>query len=144
MTLFWRNQDHIRKWFFYSKVITPEQHQNWFEGYQERDDDFVFIIEEIRAGFRPVGQIALYHIDWAALRAEYGRIMIGEADAAGRGLARAASLAVLEIARQQLGLREIYLEVYADNTRAISLYETVGFKTEKLCDNIITMRVAMK
>ena len=29
MTLAWRNQDHIRKWFFHSDVITPEQHRRW-------------------------------------------------------------------------------------------------------------------
>ena len=45
-TLAWRNQDHIRRWFFSSEPLTPEQHAGWFARYQQRDDDFVFIIEE--------------------------------------------------------------------------------------------------
>jgi len=46
MTRAWRNQDHIRKWFFHSDPITTEQHLAWWQRYQDRDDDFVFIIEE--------------------------------------------------------------------------------------------------
>ena len=45
-TLAWRNQDHIRRWFFFSERLTLEQHAGWFARYQQRDDDFVFIIEE--------------------------------------------------------------------------------------------------
>ena len=45
-TLAWRNQDHIRRWFFSSERLTPEQHAGWFARYRQRDDDFVFIIEE--------------------------------------------------------------------------------------------------
>src|SRR5262245_34000210 len=45
MTLLWRNQDHIRRWLFDSRVISPEEHRAWFDQYRERDDDFVFVIE---------------------------------------------------------------------------------------------------
>ena len=48
-TLAWRNQDHIRRWFFSSERLTPEQHAAWFARYRQRDDDFVFIIEEAQA-----------------------------------------------------------------------------------------------
>ncbi len=44
-TLAWRNQDHIRRWFVHSDVISPEQHRRWFGAYRERDDDFVFVVE---------------------------------------------------------------------------------------------------
>src|SRR5208282_4845185 len=76
-TLAWRNQDHIRRWFFFSERLTPEQHAAWFVSYRQRDDDFVFIIEEAGDG-RPIGQVALYHVDWLAGTAEFGRLMIGE------------------------------------------------------------------
>jgi hypothetical protein len=36
LTLAWRNQDHIRRWFFSSDLITPEQHQSWYWRYLER------------------------------------------------------------------------------------------------------------
>ena len=122
-TLAWRNQDHIRRWFFSGERLTAEQHARWFARYRQRDDDFVFIIEEIQGSrqtpsavrqkppaseknlrpgpqgerhttrkrvpgacyyVRPVGQAAIYNIDWLRGTAEFGRLMIGEADAAGR------------------------------------------------------------
>jgi len=129
LTLRWRNQDHIRRWFFFSDVISPEQHAAWFAKYAGRDDDYVFVIEEIAAQYRPVGQVSIYHIDWAAGAAEFGRLMIGEAAAAGKGLARAATEAALLVAFDVLELQSVYLEVVPDNHRAISIYQTAGFVT---------------
>lgn len=126
-TLAWRNQDHTRRWFFTSQVIGSEQHRAWWERYRTLDDDFVFIIEDTVALNRPVGQVALYNIDWLAGRAEYGRLMIGDAAARGRGLARAATAALVEHGFHTLGLREIYLEVLASNVAAIQVYSATGF-----------------
>lgn len=125
-TLTWRNQEQIRRWFFYDRLITSEQHKTWFDAYQAKDDDFVFIIED-RASQQPVGQVALYHVDWEIQRCEFGRLMIGEATAAGKGLALAATRLALEIAFKDLGLKEVYLEVYGDNLRALAVYQKAGF-----------------
>ncbi len=138
LTLRWRNQDHIRRWFFHPDPITPEQHRRWFEQYRERDDDFVFVIEELPAR-RPVGQVALYHLDWNTSRAEFGRLMIGEPDAAGKGLARAATELTLQITFARLGLRQVYLEVFADNVRARAIYDSCGFQITAQRDNVLTM-----
>jgi len=142
MTLRWRNQDHIRKWFFHSDVITPEQHQAWFKRYLQQDDDYVFIIEEVAATLRPVGQVAIYHIDWAARQAEFGRLMIGEPEAIGRGLARAATGLLTDMAMDTLGFREIYLEVFADNVPALTIYTACGFQITGRRDNILHMSKA--
>src|SRR5262249_15184568 len=103
MTLAWRNQDHIRKWFLNSNLITPEEHRGWFSKYLARDDDFVFVIEEQQVLRKPVGQVSLYRIEWQLGRAEYGRLLIGEPDAAGRGLAREATAGVIEDASSRRG-----------------------------------------
>ena len=63
MTLAWRNQDHVRKWFVHSDVIPWEQHQRWCAHYFQRDDDFIFIIEETQNFHKPVGQISVYNIE---------------------------------------------------------------------------------
>ena len=141
LTLRWRNQDHIRRWFFYSEPIAPEQHSGWFEQYRQRDDDFVFIIEDVQAGDQPVGQVALYHIDWMQGRAEFGRLMIGEASAAGKGLAFAATQLALKIAFQDLALQEVYLEVFADNQRAIGIYSGAGFQVKEQRGQVVKMIV---
>ncbi len=138
-TLAWRNQDHIRRWFIHSDIITPEQHRRWFDGYRERDDDFVFLIEETRDLRKPVGQVSLYRVDWARHRAEYGRLMIGEADATGRGLAHQATDVLLRYATATLGMREIELEVFVDNVAAIRIYSACGFHVEDRRESLLHM-----
>lgn len=127
ITLAWRNQDHIRRWFIHSEVIGAEEHRRWYEGYLPRDDDFLFVIEEVRSGGRPVGQASLYNIDRERGRAEFGRLLIGEPTAA-RGLAREAVELLLDYAFSELTLREIVLQVYAANEAAIALYRSCGFR----------------
>ncbi|MHB0989221.1 MAG: GNAT family N-acetyltransferase [Bellilinea sp.] len=125
LTLAWRNQDSIRKWFFHSDLLSKSQHLAWYQQYLQRDDDYIFIIEMLEQKKRvPVGQIALYHIDWQNRSAEYGRLMIGEPAAQGKGIAREATKMVLEIGYKTLGLDLIYLEVLESNF-AVSQYEWV-------------------
>jgi RimJ/RimL family protein N-acetyltransferase len=139
LTLAWRNRDDIRCCFVHSDVITPDQHQAWFESYCRRDDDFVFIIEERQRLCRPVGQVSLYHIDWANKRAEYGRLMIGDPAARGQGLASDATRLLLDAAFKQFGLCEIYLEVFAHNTPAIAVYRSCGFEASGQHGNLLLM-----
>ena len=128
MTLTWRNQDHIRKWFINPDVITQEQHQNWFARYRECDNDLLFIIEEVGTLRKPVGQISLYHLDWESGKGEYGRLLIGERAALHKGLAKQATKLLLNYAFANLGMKEIELIVVSWNIPAISLYQSCGFK----------------
>jgi RimJ/RimL family protein N-acetyltransferase len=137
MTLAWRNQDHIRRWFLTSDLISPEQHGAWFEQYKDRDDDFVFVIEETETLKRPVGQVSLYRIDWAAGRAEFGRLMIGEIEASGCGLARLATARLVDEALTVWGLRELYLECHASNVPALAVYDACGFRRAGQLDEIV-------
>lgn len=130
MTLAWRNQDDTRKWFLTSTVISAEQHAAWFAQYRDRDDDFVFVIEETASLQRPVGQVSIYAIDWQRKRAKFGRLLIGDPQARGKGLARQAVDALIDESFNRLGLEELRLEVLQDNARAIALYEACGFAVE--------------
>jgi RimJ/RimL family protein N-acetyltransferase len=65
--------------------------------------------------------------------------MIGEADAAGRGLAREATRAVVDLALRQLGLEEVYLEVIPTNLRAIRVYEACGFEVRDRSEKAVRM-----
>jgi len=124
----WRNQAQIRAQFFDDSIIAPEQHRSWFAAYGERDDDFVFIIHEHRELNRDIGQCGLYRIDWTRGTAEFGRLMIGDVAAAGRGLAREAVALLTGYGFNILELREIVLEVREDNAVARHIYEVCGFR----------------
>ena len=141
MTLAWRNQDHIRKWFFTSDVISPAQHRAWFQQYTDRDDDFVFMIEETETLKRPVGQVSLYHVDWTARRAEFGRLMIGDDDGRGLGLAHAATASLIDLALVSWRLHDIYLECQELNARALAIYEACGFRTVERRNGVVSMTV---
>jgi RimJ/RimL family protein N-acetyltransferase len=127
MTLAWRNQDTIRRWFLETSVISAQRHRQWFDRYRWRDDDFQFVIHETRTLHRPIGQVGLYRIDWTLRTGEFGRLMIADEAARGRGLAVAASRALIETAFGSFGLTRIALDVRADNHVAIHIYESLGF-----------------
>lgn len=124
----WRNKDHIRKWFFDSRIITPEMQQKWYESYQKRDDDQMFIISTSSV---EIGIVALYCIDRVRRRVQFGRFLIGEDEYRSQGYACEAIRLLLKYAFEELGLEEVYLELLSCNEVALNLYEKVGFRAEK-------------
>lgn len=141
LTLLWRNQDKIRKWFINTDVIQEDKHLAWFERYMKLDNDFIFVILAKDLDNLPVGQISLYNINWEISRAEYGRLMIGHPIAKGKGYARQATALLLDFAFNTLDLNEVFLEVKSDNKSAIAIYESAGFSITKQSSNLITMAI---
>ena len=138
-TLEWRTKDRIKNSFF-DEDLSFEKHLNWY--YDEYnhpkhdEDDFVFIILDDHT---PVGQIAIYNIDYEKKSAEFGRLMLGEDKYLRKGYATLASKELLKFSFNILGLDHIYLSVKKDNTKAINLYEKLGFKTNYKADGWINM-----
>lgn len=139
LTLAWRNQEHIRNWFLNTGVILEENHIAWFEHYEQLDNDFVFVILAKEFDDAPVGQVSLYRIDWNTNVAEFGRLLIGERFAQGKGYAKNATRLLVEFGLRTLGLREITLEVKNDNTAAIAIYRTVGFLETSMENGLLSM-----
>ncbi len=141
MTLGWRNQENIRKWFLTNSPLSFNHHHAWFLKYQALNDDFVFVIESLPHGGLPVGQIALYRVDREERRAEYGRLMIGNPIALRQGIAREATRLVLRFAFETLSLREVVLFVLLENDAARRLYESVGFRPDGQDERTLKMRI---
>jgi len=123
-TLGWRNRDDVRMWFFDSRVIDIETHTAWFDRYENRDDDFVFIVN---ANDRPVGQVAIYNIDRTTAEGEFGRLLIGEPAVAGRGYAGVAGKLACTFAWTNLGLSRLRCEIKSDNVRSLKACTRAGF-----------------
>lgn len=75
-----------------------------------------------------LGTVSLKQIDWSAKTAEYAISL--RRFAQGRGVAAKATQEALRIAFEQLHLNRIFLNVLAENKRAIRFYETFGFVCE--------------
>lgn len=89
-------------------------------------DDHVLVAE---VDGRVVGMAGLHVGRGRQRHAASLGIMVDEA-LHGRGIGRALMEALLDLADNHLGLVRVELEVFADNARAIHLYETLGFRTE--------------
>lgn len=124
LTLEWRNKERVRRWFVDSRELVWEEHVRWFEAYEQREYDLTFVICDRDDGARPIGQIAIYNL--ADDTAEFGRLMIGEDDALGKGFAKQASELLIDIAKG-LGVKELRLNVFKGNLPAIAIYRKLGF-----------------
>jgi diamine N-acetyltransferase len=134
-TLGWRNRDEVRKWFKTANVISRAQHHEWFKAYSTKDDDFVFVI---LADGVPAGQVSLYRVDWEAGQAEVGRFIVAP-ELQGNGIFRWAFRHLIDYSFDQLMLRYLYLEVMAENRRAIRAYANSGFVEEHTSDGFVRM-----
>lgn len=136
-TLEWRNREGVREQFGNANALTWEQHAGWFQRYLDKPDDLVFIVEGVQAGAR-IGQAAIYAIDTEAGNAEIGRFVVAP-EFKGKGLMRQAISALMDFARDSLGLAAVYLEVRVTNEHARRLYERLGFVEVAQADGMVRM-----
>ena len=122
----WRNKTktHFLRQMDY---ITPEMQRAWFEKNNKDESCHMYAIEEIRDLNRLVGSVALYNIQGDIC--EFGRILIGDNEAHGRGIGYLATTLILYLGFEKLGLNKITADVHADNIAARKCYTKAGFET---------------
>lgn len=76
-----------------------------------------------------IGNVSLQSIDWVSRHAEFA-ILIGAAEARGKGFGVEAARLILGHGFDRLNLRRIWLGVNAENAAALALYRRVGFQEE--------------
>lgn len=118
-----RNNPEIRRWFTFNNEISKTQQKEWFNNYMKDPNDVMFAIFNGSGNF--VGANSLYDIDEHS--AEYGRIVI-DSKYSGNGYGYKATIAAMLIARNQMDLKSIRLEVYSKNIPALNIYRKVGFE----------------
>ncbi|MFE0559238.1 GNAT family N-acetyltransferase [Paenibacillus sp. NPDC058910] len=121
----WRNSASARSFFLNSEVISEEQQKAWFESYLIRPGDYMFIIQFNNVD---VGTVALYHVDYALGTSEFGRLLLAEDIAKGKKIGEKVTKAMVDFAMNDLNLKEVILEVFTSNLKAVHIYEKVGFK----------------
>jgi glycosyltransferase involved in cell wall biosynthesis/RimJ/RimL family protein N-acetyltransferase len=120
----WRNDSEI--WKFTgnkpNKFITEETEKKWLSEKLIETDSVRFAII---ADNQYVGNIQITNIS-ESKKGQY-HIFIGEKSYWGKGIAKQATAQIIRIAKESLGLRELYLFVNPKHTSAIALYEKCGF-----------------
>jgi RimJ/RimL family protein N-acetyltransferase len=114
------------KAFFTWQDYTLDQTKQWILNHYANDPfDIIFFIENTY--HQPFGMASLYHIHKKDRECEFGRLLRGNSNGPEGGM----TIAVKQLCRfamDELMIDRIYLEVFANNNRAISLYRRCGFK----------------
>jgi RimJ/RimL family protein N-acetyltransferase len=108
--------------------VTLEDHNKWFNSLSSRKDMVIFGIR-LRSDDTLIGSCQLFSINSVVKSAEL-QIRIGDFEKMGKGLGSEAVQLLVEYGFKELGLRRIFLQVFAFNTRAIKAYEKCGFVLE--------------
>ena len=122
----WRREPEVNRWMSDQPPETLEAHQRWFDGFLKDSDRRGWIIT---SSGRPAGFLTLGGLTDCNRRAEWGWY-IGDPDARGRGVGRAAQALGLDKAFDTLGLHKVWAEVLADNEAALKAQAAAGFRRE--------------
>ena len=120
----WRNDPKVFKYTgnTYKHEIKIENELEWIRKVIAKANDYrcAILVDEVYVG-------NIYLTDIQDGKAHY-HIFIGNKNYWGKGVAKKASLLILDYAVKNFKLKEIYLRVRKENTRAYNLYLRLGFK----------------
>lgn len=128
--------DHVMTWINDPDIVKNFQH---FDKQFTREDELGFIKKLIASDSNRVfsvfdeennyvGQVGLNQISWEN---KLGRLAVFvKKEHQGKGYAQEMIRLILDKAFKELGLHKVWLVVYADNAKAIHIYEKLGFQKE--------------
>jgi len=122
----WNNDFATTRTLARSQPLTIEAMTAAYDAALDDDGAVDFTIYEHASG-RPIGATYLHDIDMRNGTAEFG-IVIGEADARGKGYGTETARLMLAYAFTALSLHNVMLRVYAFNEAGRRAYEKAGFR----------------
>lgn len=108
--------------------VSLESTRNWISKAQADDTRLAFAVT---LDGRHVGNVVLDHLDRTTRDARLS-IYVGDPEARGRGVGRAAVRLALREAFGPQDLERVWLIVHAENAGAIAAYVSAGFVTERV------------
>lgn len=123
-----RNNAEVNHWLASpSTPISIEAQEHWFEWYLNQDDvrRFIALVDEVPVGYGLIKSVDLVHRS-----AEVGLCIAQEYWDKGYG--RQLLEWLVKQVLVTLSLHRCWLDVFANNERAIHLYEKVGFQHEAI------------
>ncbi len=124
----WRGDAANSRYITPLGAITPQMQREWFHRVLQDEDCYTFAVDETAELQRLVGSVSLYN--FCGKTAEFGRFMIGEPAAHGKGIGRKSTVLALHLGFTVLGLGKIHAMVHIDNAPALTVYRQAGFSIE--------------
>lgn len=123
----------------YTYPLTVEQMQaHYNKGINSLESDvFIYKITEA-VNNEMIGSLQLCRFDAIEKEDVIGRYIIGDSSRRGSGIGTIALRKTVQIGFEQFNLKKIKLNVFDINNQAIRCYERVGFKKEKITENVYT------
>lgn len=134
----WRNDPEVFKFTgnIYNHKITIDNELEWIRKVTANPTDYrcAILVDEVYVG-------NIYLTDIKEGTAHF-HIFIGDKSYWGKGVAKRASLLILEYAFNVLNIKEVLLRVRKENTSAYNLYLRLGFKDVMVDGDWILMRLS--
>ncbi len=109
--------------------VTDERTQKWVENFVLKNERrIIFIIQNLE--FQYVGHIGLAEINYIQSYADIDAVLRGEKDLL-KGIMSDALQTIINWAKNELEIGNIYLDVYSDNLHAIQFYKKHNFREIK-------------
>jgi len=124
----WINDPEVTMFLATYLPMSETDEEEWLANLGKRkSNNIVLAIETIEGVL--IGSMGIHNIDWSSRTATTGAL-IGEKEYWGKGYGSEAKLLLLEYAFNTLGLRKIFSDVIAFNTRSIRYSEKCGYVIE--------------
>lgn len=126
--LAWRNQPEVARWMYSEHVITPEEHERWFERalLDARRRYWIVDVDGL-----PTGLANFYDIDAGNRKAAWA-YYLADPSTRGKGVGAFVEFRMIEHAFRTLGLAKLWCEVLSENEAVWKLHESFGFRREAL------------
>lgn len=126
----WINNRDLVEYSSPFREISIVEHEEWFANIRARQDTAFFMIENVQTGLT-IGSCKLFNIDPIYRSAEL-QIRIGVKDFQNQGAGSESVQQLIRYGFSAINLLRISLHVFANNVRAIRVYEKNGFFHEDL------------
>ena len=121
----WR--DKANAWFPTQFKVTLEGTKRWTQEQLINKKDRILFLFKIGDEKIPFAHAGLYRFDYEKHSCEIDNVIRGEESENTKGAMTAGLEALINWAFRYLGIKDLYLKVFSDNTRAIKLYERLEF-----------------
>ncbi len=121
----WRNNEQVAI-YDQSEFLRPRSYEEIEVWAQRLVDGFTYLVT---VNDKPIGVCSLMNVDTRNRHAELS-IVIGDSNYWSRGYGTKILRRLIKFGFEGLNLRRLYLHVFEFNTRAIGLYEKLGFRQE--------------